>query len=249
MTAVWGKCVTEDCKYLVSQEDGDLVVKEEGAVKVDIHITLTSPLMRDQAGDEQTPAAPVVKDPPDILDRLKCLEALAALRHAKWFQARASGLQSCVMIIRILRDLCQRVPTWARLTPWAMELVVEKVLSSAGQPLSPGEALRRVLEAIASGMLLPGGPGLMDPCEKDPTDAAAGLVPQEREDLTASAQHALRLFAFRQVHKVLGMDPLPPPKFTRGGGPFGRKRRRDDAGGTEQEACNYVSFQTYMVSL
>jgi len=25
-------------------------------------------------------------DPPDVLDRQKCLEALAALRHAKWFQ-------------------------------------------------------------------------------------------------------------------------------------------------------------------
>ena len=28
----------------------------------------------------------VVKDPPDVLDRQKCLDALAALRHAKWFQ-------------------------------------------------------------------------------------------------------------------------------------------------------------------
>lgn len=27
-----------------------------------------------------------VKDPPDVLDRQKCLDALAALRHAKWFQ-------------------------------------------------------------------------------------------------------------------------------------------------------------------
>lgn len=25
-------------------------------------------------------------DPPDVLDRQKCLDALAALRHAKWFQ-------------------------------------------------------------------------------------------------------------------------------------------------------------------
>jgi len=27
-----------------------------------------------------------VADPPDVLDRQKCLEALALLRHAKWFQ-------------------------------------------------------------------------------------------------------------------------------------------------------------------
>lgn len=30
----------------------------------------------------------MVKDPPDVLDRQKCLDALAALRHAKWFQVR-----------------------------------------------------------------------------------------------------------------------------------------------------------------
>ncbi len=28
----------------------------------------------------------MVKDPADVLDRQKCLDALAALRHAKWFQ-------------------------------------------------------------------------------------------------------------------------------------------------------------------
>lgn len=27
-----------------------------------------------------------VNDPPDVLDRQKCLSALASLRHAKWFQ-------------------------------------------------------------------------------------------------------------------------------------------------------------------
>ncbi|MED6277201.1 hypothetical protein CHARACLAT_010907, partial [Characodon lateralis] len=58
------------------------------------------------------------KDPPDVLNKKKCLDYLAALRHAKWFQARANGLQSCVIIIRVLRDLCQRVPTWGRLPGW-----------------------------------------------------------------------------------------------------------------------------------
>lgn len=48
-----------------------------------------------------------------------------------------------------------------------MELLVEKVTSSAGAPLSPGECLRRVMEAVAGGILLENGPGLLDPCEKD----------------------------------------------------------------------------------
>lgn len=84
----------------------------------------------------------------------------------------------------------------------AMEVLAEKVISSDGTVMSPGDALRRLFECIASGVLLPGGVGVQDPCEKDPTDAAGNLTAQEREDITASAQHALRLIAFRQIHKV-----------------------------------------------
>lgn len=62
---------------------------------------------------------------------------------------------------------------------------------SAGEGLTPGEALRHTFEAIASGLLLPGEPGLLDPCEKEPVDALEGLSPQDREDITASAQVSL----------------------------------------------------------
>ncbi|CAG12561.1 unnamed protein product, partial [Tetraodon nigroviridis] len=202
-----------------------------------------------------------VKDPADVLDRQKCLDALAALRHAKWFQARANGLQACVIIIRLLRDLCQRVPTWSPFPGWvspsssllllprqgcpetcvcvcvcvcvqAMELLVEKAISSASAPLSPGDALRRVFECISSGILLPGGPGLLDPCEKKPLDTLASMGQQQREDITSSAQFVLRLLAFRQIHKVLGMDPLPQmnPRF---GLRSTRKRRRDNSDGND----------------
>ena len=34
------------------------------------------------------------------------------------WQARANGLQSCVIVIRVMRDLCQRVPTWTPLGQW-----------------------------------------------------------------------------------------------------------------------------------
>lgn len=106
-----------------------------------------------------------------------------------------------------------------------MELLVEKVTSSAGAPLSPGECLRRVIEAVAGGILLENGPGLLDPCEKDHQvvycsiehafdlncssniknllqDALGNMPPQKREDLTASSQQFLRQIAFNQIHKV-----------------------------------------------
>ncbi|XP_026890858.1 spermatid perinuclear RNA-binding protein isoform X5 [Panthera pardus] len=57
-----------------------------------------------------------------------------------------------------------------------------------------------------------GGPGLHDPCERDPTDALSYMTIQQKEDITHSAQHALRLSAFGQIYKVLEMDPLPSSK-------------------------------------
>ncbi|XP_071011935.1 zinc finger RNA-binding protein-like isoform X1 [Oncorhynchus clarkii lewisi] len=240
-------------KYEVkgSIENCSIILTSGADPKMTVTITLTSPSIREE---EETPTTPpprdgdvtLVKDPEDVLDRLKCLAALAALRHAKWFQfhcvaamaekanaqARANGLQSCVIVIRILRDLCQRVPTWSAFPSWAMELLVEKTISSASGPLSPGDALRRVFECISSGILLPGGPGLVDPCEKNPTDTLTAMEEQHREDITSSAQFALRLLAFRQIHKVLGMDPLPlmKPRFNVC---TNRKRRRDNSDGTD----------------
>nr|XP_057927374.1 zinc finger RNA-binding protein [Doryrhamphus excisus] len=200
--------------------------------KMQVTITLTSPVIREENGLDGDVTLGMVKDPADVLDRQKCLDALAALRHAKWFQARANGLQSCVIIIRILRDLCQRVPTWSPFPGWAMELLVEKAISSAAAPLTPGDALRRVFECISSGILLSGGPGLMDPCEKNAVDTLAPVGEQQREDITLSAQFALRLLAFRHIHKILGMDPLPQanPRFSVNSS---RKRRHDNSDGAD----------------
>ncbi|XP_026325781.1 zinc finger RNA-binding protein isoform X3 [Hyposmocoma kahamanoa] len=200
----------------------------EGAVQVsdgtvNVLVSLTSAVMREPAEGGE-----VKRDDKDVLPRQKCLDALAALRHAKWFQARAASLQSCVIIIRIMRDLCRRIPNWTPLNPYAMELLVSGVMQSAGSALSPGEALRRVMEAVAGGLLLDQGPGLRDPCEKELVDALGNLPPQKREDLTASAQQFLRQIAFRQIHKVLDMEPLPKIKHPTGAWKFPRKRRRSN---------------------
>ncbi|XP_039660350.1 zinc finger RNA-binding protein isoform X2 [Perca fluviatilis] len=221
-------------KYEVSGsiQEAAIILTSCAEPKMEVTITLTSPVIREENGRDGDVTSGMVKDPADVLDRQKCLDALAALRHAKWFQARANGLQSCVIIIRILRDLCQRVPTWSTFPGWAMELLVEKAISSASAPLSPGDALRRVFECISSGILLPGGPGLVDPCEKKLVDTLTTMGEQQREEITSSAQFALRLLAFRQIHKVLGMDPLPQmnPRFNVRNS---RKRRRDNSDGTD----------------
>ncbi|XP_026180233.1 interleukin enhancer-binding factor 3 homolog isoform X2 [Mastacembelus armatus] len=204
------RLITED-KYVVSQHirEASIVIKNTKEPPLTLTIHLTSPLVREEMERAAAGETLSVNDPPDVLDRQKCLTALASLRHAKWFQARANGLRSCVIVIRILRDLCARVPTWAPLRGWPLELICEKAIGTGNRPMGAGEALRRVLECLASGILMADAAGISDPCEKEATDAIGHLDQQQREDITASAQHALRLSAFGQLHKVLGMDPLP----------------------------------------
>ncbi|XP_060037955.1 zinc finger RNA-binding protein 2 isoform X2 [Erinaceus europaeus] len=220
--------VTE-AEYRVSQDaEAAITVASCEEPHVQVTVSLTSPLMRE---DPSTPpgSRAACSDPEDILNPDKCLQDLKALRQAKWFQARASGLQPCVVVIRLFKDLCLRTAPWAPLPAWALELLVEKALSSAARPLGPGDAIRRVLECVAAGTLLPDGPGLQDPCERELTDALGPMTAQEREELTASAQHALRLVAFRQIHRVLGMEPLQPPRSRLGA----RMRKRLREAGTQ----------------
>ncbi|XP_072487958.1 spermatid perinuclear RNA-binding protein isoform X5 [Notamacropus eugenii] len=205
--------LTEE-RYEVEQciKEASIIIRNTKEPTLTLKVILTSPLIRDELEKKDGVENVSMKDPPDLLDRQKCLNALASLRHAKWFQARANGLKSCVIVLRILRDLCNRVPTWAPLKGWPLELICEKSIGTCNRPLGAGEALRRVMECLASGILLPGGPGLHDPCERDPTDALSYMTIQQKEDITHSAQHALRLSAFGQIYKVLEMDPLPSNK-------------------------------------
>ncbi|XP_069802722.1 interleukin enhancer-binding factor 3 isoform X3 [Dendropsophus ebraccatus] len=199
----------EKYDVLPNIREASIVIRNTKEPQLILNIRLTSTLVREEVEKLSAGETLSISDPPDVLDRQKCLAALASLRHAKWFQARANGLKSCVVVIRVLRDLCTRVPTWEPLRGWPLELLCEKAIGTANRPMAAGEAFRRVLECLSSGILMPDGPGLYDPCEKEATDALGHLERQQREDITHSAQHALRLAAFGQLHKVLGMDSLP----------------------------------------
>ncbi|XP_025414887.1 zinc finger RNA-binding protein isoform X2 [Sipha flava] len=238
------KIVAKDEIYIVNKCEADAKLTVETTVEEEkfvVNVTLTSPSIREAilsaAEGESQQTEPVAIVPGEhVLDKTKCLEALAAIRHAKWFQARLGVIANGPLIIRILKDFIMREPKWHPFTPWMLELFVERVLTSAFPPnspnaaagLSPAECLRRFLESIASGALLPGATGihLIDPCEKDPIDALAPLTLQQREDITLSAQNALRLLTFRQVNKVLGMEMLPIKQQR-----FTRKRRREGSAG------------------
>ncbi|XP_028908214.1 zinc finger RNA-binding protein 2 isoform X2 [Ornithorhynchus anatinus] len=198
--------LTDDKYEITAQiEEACLVITSCGEPKLQVKISITSALMEDtpEAVAKNEDKRGPQPEQADLLNRSKCLESLTAIRQTKWFQSTVHDLQSCLIIVRILRDLCQRDPIWRPFPQWALEILVEKALSSAVWPLSPEKALRRIFEFVASGILL-SGPGLQDPCETQPVDTLKPLTHQEREAITVSAQNALRNFVFRQMHKILG---------------------------------------------
>lgn len=202
---------------LAIQKAGLLVHYTTGTdtkMAVKVSVSLTSPVIRNPSKDDE----PSVAGSTALLNKEKCLEALAEVRHAKWFQACANVIPSCIIVIRIIREMKQRVREWQVLNDWTLELVVEKALRTSPVPLSLGGSLQRVFECISSGMLLPGQNSVMDPCEREKADAAGNLSNQERENITAAAQNALRLFTFRQPHKVLGIDEIKNSKYSNSGG-------------------------------
>uniref|UniRef100_A0A3Q3AEX6 Spermatid perinuclear RNA-binding protein n=1 Tax=Kryptolebias marmoratus TaxID=37003 RepID=A0A3Q3AEX6_KRYMA len=212
------KLTEEKYEVTSSLPEAAILVQTTAEPKLTLKITLTSPAMREdedqeeEEEEEEEEGEVEAEEEGEVLDRHRCLLALAALRHAKWFQARVNGLKSCVIVLRILRDMCKRHSVWEPLKGWPLELICEKAIATCNRPLGAGEALRRVMECLASGILLPGGPGLHDPCEKEPTDTLTNMTDQQAEAITYGAQHSLRLMAFGQIYKVLEMEPLPSNK-------------------------------------
>jgi len=175
----------------------------------DVHIT--SPAVR----EDPDPAT----DPPKVLDKDVCNRSLAEMRRAKWFDSKSKLNSSLIVVVRCLRDLKRRIPTWEVFPVYVIELLCDKALRTVAHEMGAGELLRRFFELVSSGVLLVGDNGVYDPCEKNNVNAAGSVDQQDCQDITTSAQHALRLIALNQMEKVLGLKaiqkvnpPLPPQK-------------------------------------
>src|SRR6218665_3443831 len=150
------------------------------------------------------------------------------MRRTKWFQMRPWEMKSGTVVAHVLRDFCRRNGIWRPLSEWALVLLVKMGIFAAGIDIGPGEALRSFFECISSGILLPGGYGLMDPCEMVPTDVTAYLTEQQCEEITASAQQCLRPLVYRQLYKILDIAQFSGSGFKRLRDPEDEPEREDD---------------------
>ncbi|KAK1880283.1 Interleukin enhancer-binding factor 2 like [Dissostichus eleginoides] len=129
-----------------------------------------------------------------------CFEsALAAIRHARWFEENAS--QSTVkVLIRLLKDLRLRFPGFEPLTPWILDLLGHSAVMNnpSRQPLSLNVAYRRCLQMLAAGLFLPGSVGITDPCESG--NFRVHTV------MTLEQQTLVRVLSHGGYRKVLGLE-------------------------------------------
>jgi len=172
-----------------------------------IRITLTSLNIRNSINGQ--PELPASKDPDEMLNKQKCLDALTALRRFKWFQVKVAPFNPCPMIIRLLRDLTKRIDLWSPLNCWSLELICERVMSSCLNRPSPFEAFKLILQTLASGVLIKENKDdilIVDPCEMEKVDALGYLTDKQREEITESAQTLVQFIAFNKIYKVLGTE-------------------------------------------
>ncbi|CAF0743663.1 unnamed protein product [Rotaria sp. Silwood1] len=190
--------------------DACLTVQCSLLPKHTIRIMLTSPVFRTEnfLNLDDSTRQQIVElnpDPTDMLDKNKCLEAAAEIRHSNWFTRCMLEHNSNLIVLRLLRDLQYNQTPLSSLNLWCLALLVHKCQN---QPSTSSTHLfRAVFACLSSGILLPNhiGPGIIDPCEKELVDAAAYLTLEQRLNITSYAQNILRLICFEKYETIFHM--------------------------------------------
>ncbi|CAF3546466.1 unnamed protein product [Rotaria sordida] len=190
--------------------DACLTVQCSLLPKHTIRIMLTSPVFRSENFlnlDDSTrqQIAELNPDPSDMLDKNKCLEAAAEIRHSNWFTRCMLEHNSNLIVLRLLRDLQYNQTPLSSFNLWCLALLVYKCQNQP--PNSSTNLFRSVFACLSSGILLPNhiGPGITDPCEKELVDAADYLTLEERLNITNYAQNILRLISFEKYETIFHM--------------------------------------------
>ncbi|KTG03196.1 hypothetical protein cypCar_00019524 [Cyprinus carpio] len=144
----------------------------------------------------------------DVPVDIKVLQsALAAIRHARWFEENAS--QSTVkVLIRLLKDLRVRFPGFEPLTPWILDLLGHSAVMNnpSRQPLPLNVAYRRCLQMLAAGLFLPGSVGITDPCESGNFRVHTVMTLEQQDMVCFTAQTLVRVLSHGGYRKILGLE-------------------------------------------
>ncbi|XP_077447119.1 interleukin enhancer-binding factor 2 homolog isoform X1 [Stigmatopora argus] len=146
-------------------------------------------------------------DPELHLDIKVLQSALAAIRHARWFEENAS--QSTVkVLIRLLKDIRLRFAGFDPLTPWILDLLGHSAVMNnpSRQPLSLNVAYRRCLQMLAAGLFLPGSVGITDPCESGNFRVHTVMTLEQQDMVCFTAQTLVRVLSHGGFRKILGLD-------------------------------------------
>uniref|UniRef100_A0A183BLI0 DZF domain-containing protein n=1 Tax=Globodera pallida TaxID=36090 RepID=A0A183BLI0_GLOPA len=190
----------EQCIYVAEKAAESAICVSQIGVSIDVYVTLTCLAMR-QWSPENLNYHPY-KEPPNALPFGPCLMALTEMRRTRFYQVKCAPHASMRSLVKIIRDIRQRVPAWQVLTDWMVELVVEKVLS-ADNDAKLGAVLRALLVLLAKGT------SLADPCEKLPFDVFAGVSDMARKNIYDSARYSIRQIETNKMANLLAMDRSP----------------------------------------
>ena len=146
-------------------------------------------------------------DPELHLDIKVLQSALAAIRHACWFEENAS--QSTVkVLIRLRKDLKIRFPGFDPLTPWILDLLgcYAVMNNPTRQPVALNVAYRWCLQILAAGLFLPGSVGITDPCETGNFRVHTVMTLEQQGKGCYAAQTLVRILSHGGFRKILGQE-------------------------------------------
>ncbi|KAK7800867.1 hypothetical protein U0070_011177 [Myodes glareolus] len=126
-------------------------------------------------------------DPELHLDIKVLQSALAAIRHARWFEENAS-----------------QSTTPSRLTLFQGHYAVMN--NPTRQPLALNVAYRRCLQILAAGLFLPGSVGITDPCESGNFRVHTVMTLEQQDMVCYTAQTLVRILSHGGFRKILGQE-------------------------------------------
>ncbi|CEF66447.1 Zinc finger RNA-binding protein [Strongyloides ratti] len=177
----------DDSSIIISQLDTDFF----------ICLCITSPACRDSNISNLHTS--------EVLSYDSTNNILRKVRHFNWFEYYYGSNKEVKSTIQILRQIAYKIPSWKVFSEdvYLMLLLFHTSISSLKERLYPSGLLRRFLEMLASGLIIPQSFVIIDPCERDERNVLQNLSQQNREDITNCAQHALRMMSFNKLSDII----------------------------------------------